>query len=179
MKEKVHFNKLSQWDIKKDDEDWMLRNDFAERDTMPKMSGKKRDDAVNDLETKTSHRINPATGEKEFLLHRGIGEQESWAHDEGSISDKTSWSPYHHVAQKFSNKYNSTDSAKVRKDRAVSAWIPSKHIHSIPIHNLKPDTDAYNYLKDEHEVVVSPHKFNYASPKEKAAAQKNKAPKKI
>jgi len=169
MTEKLLFNNLGQWDLNKSD-DWMVGNDFSDRDSMPKMKGDQRDSALKDLGSKTQSRTNKETGKKEFLLHRGVGEQEGWAHDDNSIDDVTSWTPHHHVAHQFSKQYNSTDSSRVHQDRTISAWIPEDSVHAIPAHNIDKDHDFHYQLKQEHEVVVAPHKFNYASPDERKAA---------
>lgn len=166
MKESLTFNNLGQWDLQKSD-DWMVHGDFSDRDFMPKMKGEHRDAALADLKSKTQVRQNKDTGKTEYLLHRGVGEQEAWAHDDNDISDNTSWTPHHHVAHDFSRKYNSSDSRKAHQDRTLSAWVPEEHIHAIPAHNLDPKHDFYDKLKGEHEVVVSPHSFNYATPTER------------
>lgn len=158
--EKLLIKSNGQWSIRKYEDDWLLRNDPFERDRIKPVSKEEHNKRLDHLATHTPTRKNES-GEREFLLHRGVGEQEHWAHQEHGIEDPTSWTPHTAIAQKFADKYNSTDSRAVKNSRAISAWVPEKHITSIPFHNLKPDSWQYGPLKEEHEVVVAPHKFNY------------------
>jgi hypothetical protein len=169
MAESLTFNNCGQWELHKS-EDWMVHSDFEDRDEMPEMKGNSRDAALKDLKAKTKTRMNKETGKAEFLLHRGVGEQEAWAHDDNSIDDVTSWTPHHHIAHEFSRHYNNTDAPSTHKDRTMSAWVPEDQVHSIPIHGMNPYHDFYDKLRTEHEVVVKPHKFSYASNKERDAA---------
>lgn len=145
--------------IKREDR-WTLGNDSSQRDRIKPASGADRQKHLEHLATQTPTRQNKA-GETEYLLHRGVGEQEHWSHQEHGIEDPTSWTPHTEVAQKFADKYNSTDSREVKNSRMLSAWVPEKHITSIPFHNVSPDDWHYGPLKEEHEVIVKPHKFNY------------------
>ena len=161
MREKLTINENGQWLLKSDDlSDWMVHNDFAGRDVAKKMTGDVRDKALKHLSDSTQSRTNK-DGEKEYLLHRGVGEQEAWSHGDNDIDERTSWTPHYHVAHKFSKQYNSTDPSDVHKEHTLSAWVPEKHIASIPMH-AHADEDFSANLYDEHEVVVDPHKFQYA-----------------
>jgi hypothetical protein len=178
MKESLTFNRLGQWDLQKSD-DWMVHGDYEDRDFMPKMKGEDRTKALENLKSETQHRTNKNTGKTEYLLHRGVGEQEAWAHDDGDIDDNTSWTPHHHVAHEFSRHYNSTDGAKQHKERTLSAWVPEEHIHAVPAHNIDPNHEFHDKLKSEHEVVVAPHKFNYATPEERKTYHANSEKQKL
>lgn len=169
MKEFVVLDSNGQWKLMKSN-DWMVHSDYSDRDSMPEMKGNKRASAIEDLASKTKTRKNTETGETEFLLHRGVGEQEAWAHDDNDISDKTSWTPHYHVAHSFARIYNSTDPASKHREFTMSAWVPESKIHSVPIHDLRTDHAFYNTLADEHEVVVKPHSFQYADNKTRNSA---------
>lgn len=147
--------------------EWIL-GDVTSRDAIPKMEGDMRGEAVKDLHSKAKSRINPKTNEAEFLLHRGIGEQEDWAHGDKGVQNLTSWTPHYDVAHKFSSHYNKTAPDKVYGS-IKSAWIPESQIHSIPSQYGAYDTKGnkgvtpidLSTFKNEHEVIVAPHKFSH------------------
>ena len=120
----------------------------------------------------TQARKNPNTGEREFLLHRGVDTEEAGKIKSGKLlENRTSWTPDFSVADSFANDYadSFTDDYKTGIDKKTfSAWIPEKHIAHIP--NTIGQAKSYrrprsgkeiksNALSHEHEVVVNPHQF--------------------
>jgi len=97
-------------------------------------------------------------GQREFLLHRG-GMIED--HDGPNINHRTSWTPDKEVALEFG--------------QVKSAWIPESQIHHIPnaIGSASPDFDkpvpnpvkpehmATPHRREEHEVIVNHHDFDF------------------
>jgi GNAT superfamily N-acetyltransferase len=99
------------------------------RDSLPKMEGAARLRALNKLAAKTHVRKDPKTGERLFLMHRGMGREEyKGAHDHKNgytkyeIGERTSWTPKYDVPYDFATAGGGV----------VSAWIPeSSIIHSL------------------------------------------------
>jgi hypothetical protein len=82
--------------------------------------------ALNKLSRLTSTRRNPDTGEREFLLHRGMSDGEFNRNVKNNFfhSDQhSSWTPAYNIAKQFSKNYIGG---------VVSAWINERHIHSVP-----------------------------------------------
>jgi hypothetical protein len=154
------------------------------RKDVPEISNenaKKR--AMNKLHKLTEVRKHPETGERMFLLHRGMSPTET------NHKEKTSsWSPNYDIAEGFARNY---------KGKVKSAWIPESQIHHIPnsigsTNKIAPrDTETpksareiakpaverqlkdkkplrSNPLLGEHEIIVKPHDVTYAkyTPKE-------------
>jgi 8-oxo-dGTP pyrophosphatase MutT (NUDIX family) len=134
-----------------------------------------RSRALLKLHARTQVRKNPKSGEKEFLLHRGMNSME---HDSilsaGGTSDKTSWTPDLKIAQSFADDYSDTDPemiADYEKEygkklspnfpKVVSAWIPEKQIHNFPVYNLRNASDV---ATNEQEIIVHPHSLNFHTP---------------
>lgn len=116
--------------------------------------------ALNKLHSRTEVRRHPKTGERMFLLHRGVSNAEHIP----SSTQRSSWTPHKEIAETFTVD----DAGKV-----FSAWIPESQIHNVPtqLGSLSSgDSDGKNYFADEHEVIVKPHDFLYA--------KKQKLPKK-
>lgn len=144
---------------------------------------------LHKLHTMTAVRKNPTTGEREFLLHRGMRPTQ---HDEftrtGSPGHISSWTPSHVKASQFAEDYlhdEKSDQTQVAHDykqdygrdldfskpHVHSAWVPESQIHHIPntIGSRSPDVDNQvwgpetqiqkPHRRGEHEVMVKPHKF--------------------
>lgn len=132
----------------------------------------------NKLAQHTKSRRNPLTGEREFLLHRGVHDQElADAHESGAgYSGASSWTPHFSTALKFSRDYNRDSwpiyeselpdesgrfKAKPHPEiikRVKSAWIPESKIALVP--NQFALGVAHS---DEHEVIVKPFRPQHAS----------------
>jgi hypothetical protein len=106
------------------------------------------------LSKMTHSRVSP-TGEREFLLHRGVSpdEHEVKYHDGNHHSDHySSWTPHYHVAEKFAK-----DGVIGRPNHPTtihSAWIPESKISLMP--NMYINAHPY---KDENEIILKPGIF--------------------
>jgi hypothetical protein len=111
---------------------WTHDEDDDHRQTLPKMEGSARLRALNKLSAKTHVRKDPSSGERLFLMHRGMGSEELKGSNSGGIAQyekgvKTSWTPDKDVAHSFGSRSNLDD-----KTNVVSAWIPESAIsHSV------------------------------------------------
>jgi hypothetical protein len=136
----------------------------ALRERLPKMEGSARFRALHRLTAKTSTRRNATTGEREFLLHRGMSAEEhakaSSVHGEGFLGSDTrsSWTPKKGIASSFGDR-----------DHLVSAWVPESSIVTVPSQfgHLRRGKQGSHVYGDEHEVVVDAgHKSQVATEKE-------------
>lgn len=150
--------------------DWVINGGFRKRHEVPPMSPEARLRALHKLHSHTTVRKNPLTGEREYLLHRGIHPRESLSALKNpnvvEHSGKTSWTPDKDIADWFgSNK------------KTLSAWISESKIHSIPRQVVdlnqygddQGESPVDNY-RDEYEVIVNPHRserYFEANPKTK------------
>lgn len=124
------FNPLSKENQDRLDEQrqWTHDEHTPARDRLPAMEGSARVRALNKLAAKTHVRKHPETGERLFLMHRGMGREEyknSHDHKNGTTNydkgDRTSWTPKYDVPYDFAGKGGGV----------VSAWIPeSAIVHS-------------------------------------------------
>lgn len=96
----------------------------SNRDDIPEASPEAKQRFFQKLHSQTEVRKHPKTGERLFLLHRGVG---------GSIHNRiphefnhTSWTPNYNIAQRFSEK----DESVGKKGLVRSAWIPESAIHN-------------------------------------------------
>jgi hypothetical protein len=144
------------------------------RDGVPRMEGTGRARALHKLTKLTTVRWNPDSGEREFLLHRGMGKDEhrNTVGSDGFINHEentSSWTPKMIIANDF---------AKDNRGHVVSAWIKQKHIRSVPnqwgslgrvgdYDRLQSKPAGKNFYDTEHEVVVDPqHLSKIADPSE-------------
>jgi len=134
-------------------EKWTLGAEGSTRD-VPRIKGHARTRALMKLAKKTKVKTNE-DGTKSYLLHRGMSENEhgnsvkknSVEHDKN-----TSWSPHPHVAHTWGYKY---------KGHATSAWVHENDIHHVPQQiglKGKGNKIGESKYKNEHEVIVNPHK---------------------
>lgn len=121
--------------------DWTHDTDDNVRLALPGMKDSARLRALNKLSAKTHVRKDPKTGERLFLMHRGMGNEEfngankdgMTSHEEGT---RTSWTPKSHVADSFAPNAGSSEQGQ----NTVSAWIPeSAIIHSV--NQFNPPTE--------------------------------------
>ena len=143
----------------------------GDREVVPsinRISPEARARAIHKLHSRTEVRRHPKTGERMFLLHRGVENKEKDPHK----NQKSSWTPHLHIAGDFAENYGKEDNLD---GHVISAWIPESQIHNIPtqLGSLSSgDSDGQNYFSDEHEVIVKPHDFIYAK-KQKLPKQKS------
>ncbi|HBI01339.1 MAG TPA: hypothetical protein DDY18_06910 [Flavobacterium sp.] len=164
---------------------WVNASSFN-RDNVPSVVGNARQRALLNLYKKTQTRKNPNSGELEVLLHRGMHpiEHHNTIENNNHTYDKTSWTPNYNTAHNFAQDYfrnamenpndiqeqESTYGKKIDMSgpKTMSSWIPVKHIHSIPMFSIKnqnqQDHSLRENLKNEHEVIVNPHKLNTHQP---------------
>lgn len=132
--------------------DWQDREALAEYKMHP--NAFKR--AMIDLSAKTDSRINEH-GEREYLLHRGMSEDEFKSRiEDNNLGTHSSWTPDKDIAQEFAHEYDNS---------AMSSWVPESKIHYVP-NNIGDTTGTKNiptkpYHKREHEIIVKPHDFKY------------------
>lgn len=134
---------------------WQSEEGKEERDKIPPAKGDLRKRILHKLAGKTESRINEKTGEREFLLHRGMSSKEHDLHRENSISNsRLSWSPSKKASLSFAIDATGSD------DRAGviwSHWVPEKAIHNAPEHlqnkdsNIETGRDLY---PEESEILV-------------------------
>ena len=160
--EKVIFNNLGQWTLRKSEisehsdegkkarAHWVWEKTGDEALTakylIPRME-EKRSEALSDLSKMTQSRIN-ANGEKEYLLHRGG----SSGHDrEYHKEERTSWTPNLKFAHR--QAYYEDKPGKVK-----SAWISESQLHSSLGHYDYDNPQTHKTAKAEHEWIVTHQK---------------------
>jgi hypothetical protein len=99
-----------------------------------------RQRALHRLHGATKVRLNPQ-GQREFLLHRGLGGRElnrGLDHERKNFASDTasSWTPNMTIA-----------ASQLRPGGVLSAWVPEHHIRYVP-------NQARGDFKDEHEVII-------------------------
>jgi GNAT superfamily N-acetyltransferase len=119
-------------------DNWVEHGDYMDskdwRDKIPRLEGPARERALHRLHGATQVRRN-AQGEREFLLHRGLGARELAAGRKRGSSDThfrsehhTSWSPHEDVAHSFAEDKHIPENLHY----IVSAWVKESDIHHIP-----------------------------------------------
>jgi 8-oxo-dGTP pyrophosphatase MutT (NUDIX family) len=111
--------------------------------------------ALHKLHGLTHARRNPETGEREFLLHRGMSHEERAAtiDPQGkSVHHKeaSSWTPHYKVAKQFGYDGYGVNGG----NNVISAWIPEKRIATVPNQLFGGGDQTF---REEHEIIVSPH----------------------
>jgi hypothetical protein len=135
-------------------ENWTSEGDDQDaRSNVPEMHANAKVRALHKMTGMTQVRKHPKTGERMFLLHRGMGNSEFVQNHQAGVSNYapgtlTSWTPKYSVAKDFSG-----DHKEGAKQRVVSAWIPESHIHNVPNQTMIPDENAQ--FRNEHEVIVN------------------------
>lgn len=111
------------------------------RETLPSIPEHIKQRALLRLSGKTQVRRNPETGEREFLLHRGVlsGSRIDPSKKEYSLDSRTSWTWDPKIARKFTSTEGHSDQGqkffdekREKKGHLVSAWIPESKIAHIP-----------------------------------------------
>jgi hypothetical protein len=146
-----------------------------------KMTAGERHRAFNKLAAKTKMRRNILTGEREFLLHRGMSKKErdgaikkdETGKEYAAHTGSSSWTPHYEVARGFAADYSGlAHDGQTRGDllskhpeyfkrHTVSAWIPESKIKG-SVHQLgHPNLPSHG----EHEIIVAPnHNSDLADP---------------
>ncbi len=138
--------------------DWQVNHVPGARDAIPRLEGPARDRALHKLHAAASAVRRGPSGEREFLLHRTMGDNEAIATQKnGKITHdrNSSWTP------------DATALSGIIGNHTVSAWIPESKIVTIPKQlgrmNLwdgiraKVLPGGSNEYSHEHEVIVAPH----------------------
>jgi len=138
----------------------------------------------NKLSQVTKTRKNPLTGEREFLLHRGVGggEHRVVYRDGAGYNTHTSWTPNYRTALKFARDYanlGSIDSKVLMptqgqlvdvenpkiveelkdRNRIKSAWVPESLIAYSPKQHRYGAAKGYTSpYAHEYEIIVKPFK---------------------
>lgn len=143
------------------------------RDALPAMDANARMRALHHLSAKTQVRKD-ANGQREFLLHRGMGADEisrakSPTGDYCNHDKVTSWTPKKNTARLFAMNYGDDDKYK----NVISAWVHEKFIRTIPVQLGSHQVGrARNELRPEHEVVVEPYHDSEIAVNDPAAENK-------
>lgn len=110
--------------------------------------------AIHKLSRLTQSRINPKTNEREFLLHRGMSQDEMGETLKSGIINhghKSSWTAHKPKAEDFAQEYGG---------KAVSAWVPQSKIAHMPMMYGQQTQvfkhPLFNPFRDELEVIVHP-----------------------
>ena len=129
-------------------------------------AAKKR--ALHRLHGKTPARRNPRTGEREFLLHRGVSAEEaagSIKDNEVQHRDRSSWTIRPQIAVDFARDpyFSNSMERPEEPDEAlnpggiISAWIPESKIVHVPRQYGNVRGIGENDYALEHEIIVDPH----------------------
>lgn len=125
------------------------------RDKIPEATPEAKQRFFQKLHAKTEVRKHPKTGERMFLMHRGVDGLSD--KDIDHQTSRTSWTPDLNVAQKF---------ARGQKGRVYSSWIPESAIHNYVNNALGTrgylEHDGTGQHSHEQEFIVKPHNFIYA-----------------
>jgi hypothetical protein len=159
--------------VREEMETWQEEQPRDARDVLSEvgMSREAKMRALHKLHRSTKVRKNPISGEREFLLHRGLrSKNQSTSEQPNSNTIKynntSSWTPHYAAANEFKQLYNG---------QIASAWIPERHIRFIPKQygtwsgdpKEKPTKNHYedenNVDVPEHEIIVEPHKATLVS----------------
>lgn len=144
------------------------------RSQIPKMVDNARFRAMQKLSNQTISRRHPETGERQFLMFRGVGPDEmksSLGQHHIEHNEHSSWTPKKSIASGFKTDYSGAD--KSEKGKTLAAWINESDIHSAPhMYGKLPEygtdfTLANDHGKNdwytEHEIIVGPHKSQRAT----------------
>jgi len=141
------FNPMSEENQSKlkEQREWTHEEEDSVRQSISPMEGSARFRALNKLAAKTHVRKHPETGERMFLMHRGMGREEyKGAHDhkEGvtkyDSNERTSWTPKYDIPHDFATSGGGV----------VSAWVPeSAIVHSSNQYNTPTQEGIANKNK--------------------------------
>lgn len=143
------------------------------RNRIPEMDKNARIRAFNKLHKQTEVRRHPETGERMFLMHRGVGQDEydtKHNHETGMSNyqpnERTSWTPKFNVARDMINAVGG-------RNNVISAWIPeSSLIHSVGQFNtprnkvagkLNPNSRSVTEMEEKEWIVNHDKPFHHAN----------------
>ena len=121
---------------------WQEDEEHDAKEQIKPMTGNLRQRALHRLHGMTESRIHPETGEKEFLLHRGITD----SNEELGLGDYPSFTTHKDVAADFAstNTIGDTD--------VISSWVPESRIHHVP--KMIGRFGQQSFHPEEGEVIV-------------------------
>ena len=122
-------------------------NKFS-RDELPKVEGNARTRAMQKLHGLTQAKRHPETGERHFLMHRGMSPDEYTLNHQNNKSSyvkdtRTSWTPDYDMAKDFAENHHAGP--------VVSAWVPESEIH-FPVNQI---LGKQNENSGENEYVIN------------------------
>jgi hypothetical protein len=162
-------------------------NDIQQaRENIEPMNPQAKQRGLVNLSSKTKTRIHPQTGERQFLLHRGMSRQEisdAVGSDHVSHASRSSWTANPETAKnfarpKFLGGLEYLPDAPIRnRGRRVSAWINAKDIVHIPhqyggIDKYGNPGQGRSDYPNEQEVIVDPHTSELAPMPKQSTHQK-------
>ena len=121
---------------------WQEDEEHDAKEQIKPMEGNLRRRALHRLHGMTQSRIHPKTGEKEFLLHRGITN----SNEELGLGDFPSFTTDKDVAADFASTNTIGDSD------VISSWVPESRIHHMP--KMIGRFGEKSFHPDEGEVIV-------------------------
>lgn len=147
------------------------RDPGTAREEIDPISPHAKQRALLRLTSRTRVRKNPATNEREFLLHRGVLGHEHDYVTEGDnyrySHQRSSWTPDWEKANRFTkimghdfNENMERTKEESRPGQVISAWIPESKIAHAPYMYggiSGPHSRGENDYKREHEIIVEPH----------------------
>jgi len=176
LQSRVPFNPNKVPDLDRENVELWTNGDSSDRDDIPKLEGAGRVRALHKLHAKTDVRVNKETGQREFLLHRGMGPSEYNSHTgtRTNNSGRTSWTPNKSVAHDFASDYADHGDVGEKNNGygtsgVVSAWMPEDSIHHIPNQIGSKFADTFDnkatlpkpirsHRYNEHEIIVTDHR---------------------
>ena len=128
---------------------WQHSGNRRYMDKIPRLEGRQRHKAIDNISKDTKTRVNPKTQQKEFLMHRATK-----AGDKFHLKNKTSWTTNESFTHHWVNAALSGESEPALQT-IMHAWVPEEHVHA-----HLPTISGYQAEKEEGEVIVNPHNFN-------------------
>jgi len=138
------------------------------RDNFPKMEKNAKIRALNKLAAQTHARKHPETGERLFLMHRGMSREEKKNHHKEDRTDypmgsRTSWTPDFNTAEHFSSSHSSPWE-KTKENNVVSAWIPESALVHNPNQYNSPQSRSITEQEEKEWFVSHDNHFQHAHP---------------
>lgn len=173
--------------------DWS--REVTNREDIPEATPEAKKRFFQKLHSQTEVRKHPKTGERLFLMHRGVHPTMRDFHEQGKLS---SWTPKLDTAEAFAgdhveqinndtmfdkdgnvdkrDPYNQAGADSIGlthksqlKPKVHSAWIPESALHNYVNNAIETDSDKEYSNSSEEEYIIKPHKFTYAK-KQKLSA---------
>ncbi len=160
---------------------WQQGGGTVQRDDIPEMAPEAKMRGMHKLHALTSVRKNPKSGEREFLLHRGMSHNEHEQHVAAHVlpsrfvgTAMSSWTTNPKVAQDFADPSSSNNNLPIDAPagHTISAWVPESAIHHIPFELGDPEgmesgNMGRNQFWKEREIIAKEgHPFPLATSQE-------------